>query len=415
MARQTTQLNATQVSQAKPKDKEYNLADGQGLMLRIKPTGTKLWLFNYYHPHTKKRQNISLGSFPTISLAEARKRRQENQGILANNIDPKSHRDEAIQIQQEAANHTFEMVALKWLSVHKTNIAEGTARNIQKSLEKDVFPHIGKIPLDQLTAPKALQVIKLITERNSLEIARKVARRLNNVMTYAVNAGIVHHNPLSGIKQLIPSSKVVNRPTLPPDELPDLMKALNFASIKLVTRCLIEWQLHCMVRPGEAAEAEWSEIDFERKLWVIPANRMKMDREHHVPLTEQAISILELVRPISGHRRYVFPSHNDPKLPANRQSANMAIKRMGFKGRLVAHGLRSLASTTLNEQGFDADVIEVALAHGDKDQIRAAYNRATYLEKRRIMMQWWSNHIEQAATGNMSLANAKQTLRIVNS
>jgi integrase len=415
MARQTTQLNATQVSQAKPKDKEYNLADGQGLMLRIKPTGTKLWLFNYYHPHTKKRQNISLGSFPTISLAEARKRRQENQGILANNIDPKSHRDEALQIQQEAANQTFEMVALKWLSVHKTNIAEGTARNIQKSLEKDVFPHIGKIPLDQLTAPKALQVIKLITERNSLEIARKVARRLNNVMTYAVNAGIVHHNPLSGIKQLIPSSKVVNRPTLPPDELPDLMKALNFASIKLVTRCLIEWQLHCMVRPGEAAEAEWSEIDFERKLWVIPANRMKMDREHHVPLTEQAISILELVRPISGHRRYVFPSHNDPKLPANRQSANMAIKRMGFKGRLVAHGLRSLASTTLNEQGFDSDVIEVALAHGDKDQIRAAYNRATYLEKRRIMMQWWSNHIEQAATGNMSLANAKQTLRIVNS
>jgi integrase len=415
MARQTTQLNATQVSQAKPKDKEYNLADGQGLMLRIKPTGTKLWLFNYYHPHTKKRQNISLGSFPTISLAEARKRRQENQGLLANNIDPKSHRDEAFQIQQEAANHTFEMVALKWLSVHKTNIAEGTARNIQKSLEKDVFPHIGKIPLDQITAPKALQVIKLITERNSLEIARKVARRLNNVMTYAVNAGIVHHNPLSGIKQLIPSTKVVNRPTLPPDELPDLMKALNFASIKLVTRCLIEWQLHCMVRPGEAAEAEWVEMDFERKLWVIPANRMKMGREHHIPLTEQAISILELVRPISGHRQYVFPSHNDPKLPANRQSANMAIKRMGFKGRLVAHGLRSLASTTLNEQGFDSDVIEVALAHGDKDQIRAAYNRSTYLEKRRIMMQWWSNHIEQAASGNMSLADAKQALRIVNS
>jgi integrase len=148
-------------------------------------------------------------------------------------------------------------------------------------------------------------------------------------------------------------------------------------------------------------------MDFERKLWVIPANRMKMGREHHIPLTEQAISILELVRPISGHRQYVFPSHNDPKLPANRQSANMAIKRMGFKGRLVAHGLRSLASTTLNEQGFDSDVIEVALAHGDKDQIRAAYNRSTYLEKRRIMMQWWSNHIEQAATGNMSLANAK--------
>ena len=414
MARQTTQLNATQVSQAKPKDKEYNLADGQGLMLRIKPTGSKLWLFNYTHPHTKKRQNISLGSFPTISLADARKRRQDNQALLANNLDPKSHRDETLKMQREAANNTFEVVALKWLAVHKTTIAEGTAHNILKSLEKDVFPHIGKIPLDQITAPKAIQAIKKITERNSLEIARKVASRLNNVMTYAVNAGIVHHNPLSGIKQLIPSSKVENRPTLLPSELPDLMKALNFASIKMVTRCLIEWQLHTMVRPGEAAEAEWSEIDLERKLWVIPASRMKMDREHHVPLSEQALAILELVRPISGHRKFVFPAHNDPKLPANRQTANMAIKRMGFKGRLVAHGLRALASTSLNEQGFDRDVIEAALAHGDKDNVRAAYNRATYLEQRRVMMQWWSTHIEQAAMGNMSLANAKQTLRLVN-
>lgn len=414
MARQTLPINPTQIANSKPREKEYNLVDGKGLMLRIKPSGTKTWLFNYFHPVTKKRNNLKIGVYPNLSLAQAREIRKEYLELLALGIDPKSHREEQEQKKLDALNNTFESVASHWMQIKRTKIKANSADKIWRSLENDVFPRLGKMPIDQITAPKAIQVLNAIIGRDSYEIARKVARRMNNVMTFAVNTGLTHHNPLAGIKETIPSNKAINYPSLKPDELPELMKAINFANIKFSTRCLIEWQLHTMVRPGEAVQAQWSDIDYERQLWVIPAERMKMDREHHVPLTEQSLAILELMKPLSGHRQHIFPSYKHPLQSANKETANMALKRMGFAGRLVAHGLRALASTTLNEQGFDRDVIEAALAHSDKDQIRAAYNRATYLEQRKVMMQWWSTHIEQAAMGNMSLANAKQTLRLVN-
>ncbi|PKG97856.1 integrase domain-containing protein [Paraglaciecola sp. MB-3u-78] len=414
MARQTLPINPTQLTNIKPKEKEFNIADGGGLMLRVKPSGAKSWLFNYCHPITKKRSNLKIGTYPVMSLAQARVVKQTYLALLEQNIDPKFHREEVAQQKEEAQNNTFKLVAVSWMDIKRTKVKVNSADKIWRSLENDVFPRIGKLPIDEITAPKAIEVLNAIVGRDSYEIARKVARRMNNVMTYAVNIGLVHHNPLTGIKETIPARKVVNYPTLKPDELPELMRAINFASIKFTTRCLLEWQLHSMVRPSEASQALWSDIDYERKLWVIPAERMKMGKEHHIPLSDQALAILELMQPFSGHRAHIFPSNKHPHQSANKETANMALKRMGFAGRLVAHGMRALASTTLNEQGFDSDVIEAALAHGDKNQIRAAYNRATYLEKRKVMMQWWSDHIEQAATGNMSLANAKQSLRLVN-
>lgn len=401
------------MAQAKPKEKEYNLSDGQGLQLRIKPNGSKLWLFNYTHPYTKKRQNISLGSYPTVTLAQARDKRRINLELLEQDIDPKTHKKEQIQAKALAANNTFEAVAKRWIEIHKSKVQEATAKKIWRSLENDVFPLLGSYPINQITAPLAIEVLSNITGRNSYETARKVARRLNNVMVFAVNSGLTHHNPLTGIKEMIPSSKVENYPTLLPEELPELMHSLNFANIKFATRCLIEWQLHTMVRPGEAVGAKWHEIDWNNKLWIIPAERMKMDKPHQVPLSHQAMNILGLLKPYSAHREHIFPSYKDPKNHCSKETSNTALKRMGFKGRLVAHGMRALASTTLNEQGFDPDVIESALAHTDKDQVRAAYNRATYLERRKTMMQWWSDHIEQAAQGSMSLANAKRNLKVV--
>jgi integrase len=414
MARQTLPINPTQLANIKLKDKEYNLVDGKGLMLRIKPSGSKVWLFNYYHPISKKRNNIKIGTYPDMSLAKARAVHQDYLALLAEGIDPKADKEEKNQLKRIAQDNTFYNIALQWMAIKRTKVKPDSATKIWRSLENDVFPRIGKLPIDQLTAPKAIEILNAIVGRDSFEIARKVARRMNNIMTYAVNIGLVHHNALAGIKETIPATKVINQPTITPEELPELMKALNFANIRFATRCLIEWQLHTMVRPSEASQLKWSEINFEKRLWVIPAERMKIGKEHHIPLTSQALVLLELIQPHSGHREYVFPSSRDPRQPANKESANMALKRMGFKGRLVAHGLRALASTTLNEQGFDHDVIEAALAHGDKDKIRAAYNRATYLERRKVMMQWWSTHIEKAAMGNMSLVNAKKTLKLVN-
>ena len=224
MPRNVIALSATQVNKAKPQSKEYNLPDGKGLALRVKPNGSKLWIFNYTHPHTKKRSNISIGPYPEVSLAEAREKRLSFRKLLSKDIDPKESRDAARKKAAISAAATFQNVTEQWYSVHSSKVSPGTMANIKRSFENDVFPIVGKVPVEHLTAPKAIEVINSIVGRNSLEIARKVARRMNSVMTYAVNAGIVHHNPLIGIKELIPSSRVKHQPTIQPEELPELMK-----------------------------------------------------------------------------------------------------------------------------------------------------------------------------------------------
>tara|TARA_B100000745_G_scaffold182046_1_gene119255 strand:+ start:3484 stop:4713 length:1230 start_codon:yes stop_codon:yes gene_type:complete len=406
MPRKIAPLSPTHIAKAAIKDKEYNLSDGNGLMLRVKPNGTKSWIFNYYRPITKKRSNIGIGRYPKIGLDKARKKRSEFLELLAQGIDPKEYRDSQEQLDKQAAANTFQVVATRWIEIQKSRVKEKTASDTWLSLERHVFPKLGSIPIHLITAPKGIAVLNTLITHNHYEMARKVARRMNKIMTYAVNEGSITANPLHGIKEVIPASPVRRMPTIAPNELPELMRALSIANIHVGTRCLIEWQLHTMVRPGEAAGTKWSEIDFEKALWRIPEARMKMKKEHIVPLSEQALSLLSFMRPISGMREYVFPSRKNPRHPANKESANMALKRMGFHGRLVAHGMRALASTTLNEQGFDKDVIEAALAHGDRDEVRAAYNRATYLEQRRTMMDWWSAHIVKASAGNSSLSSS---------
>jgi integrase len=221
-------------------------------------------------------------------------------------------------------------------------------------------------------------------------------------MTYSANVGLIESNPLTGILKAFEAPKKQHYPTIKPEELPKLMADLSYSTLRLVTRLLIEWQLHTMVRSNEAATAKWADIDVEKACWRIPGDVMKMNKPHVVPLTPQTLAILERIKPVSADNDYIFPADRDLKGHANRESANMALKRIGYKNKLVAHGLRSLASTTLNEQGFDADVIESALAHVDKNEVRRAYNHAEYLERRRVMMAWWSEHIEQAQTGKLN-------------
>jgi integrase len=405
MPKKVTPLNNTQIKQAKPKDKEYNLSDGDGLNLRIKPNGSKLWLLNYYRPYTKKRANLGLGSYPEVTLAEARKKRAEARKLLASDIDPKEDRDTKNLAQKNLLSNTFESVAASWFQIKAKKVTPDTGGRIWNSIENHLLHDLGKYPISRIKAPQVIEVLKPIAIKGSLELVRRLCQRINEIMNHAVNVGLIHTNPLIGIKAAfdIPTSK--NMPTLKPEELPELMKALNYASIKIVTRCLIEWQLHTMTRPSESAKARWDEIDFENKIWVIPAEKMKMKKAHTIPLTEQTLYLLERIKPISGHREYIFPANNNPNHHTNTETANMALKRMGFKNRLVSHGLRSLASTTLNEQGFDADVIEAALAHVDKNEVRRAYNRAEYLDRRRKLMYWWSEHIEQAQTGKLIKTN----------
>ena len=413
MARTTKPLTNTEVKQAKPKEKVYTLSDGGGLQLRVKPNGSKLWLFDYIRPYTKKRTSLSFGSYPALSLADARNKRNEARELLAKDIDPKEHRDETSRLKNIAHNNTLEHIAAKWLEVKKNTVSENHAIDTWRSLELHIFPNLGKVPIHKITAIKTIDIIEPIATKGSLETVKRLCQRLNEIMVYAVNTGIITSNPLTGISKAFQLPVKQHLPTLKPEKLPVLMAVLSQASIKLTTRCLIEWQLHTMVRPSEAAGTRWNEIDLDKGLWDIPKERMKQKKPHVVPLTQQCIELLNVMKPISANSQFVFPSDRNPKTHTNPSTANMALKRMGFDKQLVAHGLRALASTALNEQGFDADVIEAALAHTGKNEVRNAYNRTNYLERRKPVMRWWSEYIDAAAIGNMSLAG-KKGLKIVN-
>lgn len=408
MPRITKPLTATEVKNAKPKEKEYRLSDGQGLQLRVLPSGSKQWQLNYYRPTNGKRANFNLGRHPEINLAQARKNALLAKELIAQGIDPQEDQKRKQQEYKEVHEHTFVNVTNEWFGIKKDSVTPDYATDIWRSLELHIFPYLAETPVKDITAPLVIELLKPIEAKGSLETVKRLSQRLNEVMNFATNCGLVQANPLTGIKAAFKKPKKESMAALKPAELPELMGAIANASIKRTTRCLLEWQLHTMTRPSEASGAKWCEIDIDEKVWTIPAERMKKRREHRIPLTKQAIELLDVMKPISGHREFIFPSDRDPKKPCNSQTANMALKRMGFAGKLVSHGLRSLASTTLNEQGFEADLIEAALAHVDDNQVRSAYNRTDYLERRVPMMCWWSGHIGEATKGNLSVTGTKQ-------
>lgn len=404
MAKPVKPLTDYQIKQAKIQEKEYTLTDGQGLLLRVRPSGVKAWLFKYYRPLSKKRTNMSLGHYPAVSLAHARKLRDEARALLSNHIDPQVFREQQARELARAQRCTLQQVAQDWFAVKQHSVTADYADDIWRSLERHVFPALGKVPIKELRAEDAIQQLQPIAASGKLEMVKRVCQRLNEVMVYAVNTGRCEHNPLAGIRAAFQAPRKQAMPTIDSAELPQLLRVLHHANIMFTTRCLIEFQLHTMTRPKEAAHVQWQEIDWDSACWVIPATRMKARKEHIVPLSAQALDILSLMQDVSGDAVYIFPADRDRTKPMHSQTANAALKRMGYASKLVAHGLRALASTTLNEsQAFSPELIEAALAHQDKNQVRAAYNRAQYIKPRRAMMQWWSDRISEAKRQGLGL------------
>jgi len=389
MARMTRPLTNNEILKAKSQEKDFTLHDGDGLFLLIKTSGKKLWRFRYQRPASSSRTNLSLGSYPALTLAVARQMRDQYLSLLAQGIDPQKQQEEVSEQRKIELDSIFSVVAGRWFQLKSKSVTEDYAKDIWRSLEKDIFPTIGEIPVQALKARTIVETLEPIKARGALETIRRLVQRINEIMIFAVNTGLIDANPASGVGMAFERPKKQNMPTLRPEELPKLMRSLVMSNLSITTRCLIEWQLLTLVRPSEASGTQWAEIDLDLNLWIIPADRMKAKREHVVPLSKQALDILEVMRPLSGNRQYVFPSRNDPKKPMNSQTANAALKRIGYGGKLVAHGLRSIASTALNEANFNPDVIESALAHTDKNEVRRAYNRSTYLEQRKEMMSWW--------------------------
>lgn len=401
MARKTKPLTDTEIKAAKSKDADYLLYDGDGLTLLVKHSGSKLWQFRYYRPFTKQRTKQSFGSYPSVTLYDARRLRAESRALLAKDIDPQEHQEEKVRNSLEAKTNTFMMVAERWLGVKKNSVTEDYAKDIWRSLERDIFPVIGDVNVTDIKAHALVKAIQPVQARGALETVRRLCQRINEVMIFAQNTGLIDAVPSINIGKAFEKPQKKNMPSIRPDQLPQLMQTMRTASISLPTRCLFMWQLLTITRPAEAAEARWEEVDMEAREWKIPASRMKMNRGHTVPLSDEAIAVLEMMKPISGNREFIFTSRLKPTQSMNSQTVNASLKRAGFGGILVSHGLRSIASTALNEQGFPPDVIEAALAHVDKNEVRRAYNRSDYLEQRRPMMQWWANFVQAADRGSI--------------
>ncbi len=399
MAKIAKKLTDTEIKSTKPAEKEVNLFDGDGLLLRIAPLakgGKKNWYFRYAVPVTKKRTKVSLGTYPHLTLAKARALRDEYLSLLTNGIDPQVHNNQKANALKDATEHTFQAVAKKWLDekVKTSGISQDHANDIWRSLERNIFSTLGDTPIKEIRPKMLKQHLEPIEKRGVLETLRRIISRLNEIFRYAATEELIEFNPADNLAQRFSKPKKQNMPALPPTELPRFLTVLNNASVRMETRLLIEWQLLTWVRPGEAVRTRWSDIDIETGMWNIPAEFMKMKKPHKVPLSKEALRVLDLMKAISGHREWVFPSIKAPLNHMHEQTANAAIIRMGFGGELVAHGMRSIARTAAEESGkFRTDVLEAALAHSKKDEIIAAYNRAEYLTERVILMQWWSDFV----------------------
>ncbi len=399
MPRITKPLTNTEVERAKPKDKEYNLSDGQGLNLRIKPTGAKTWTFNYYHPTTKKRTNLTVGNYPEISIAQARQQREEWRSILAQGIDPQTHRARIARELELAEANTFLAVAEKWRAKKQGEITKKTLDKYWGSLRLHIFPFIGSYPIGEIVPTVALIPLQRVEQRNNIDMANRLASYINEILNFAVNGGLIPFNPCLRMNKTLKQHKKENNPRIKSEELPEFMQALAQAKIEPQTRALIQFQLLTMARPGEVSGAQWSEIDLDKRLWTIPAERMKAREAHVIPLSAQAVQLLEALHPVTGRFEYVFPKHGDNHASMSSSSANTAIKRMGYAGRQTAHGLRGLARTYLAEQNTNHEHAEACLSHKTGGNVSLAYNHATYLEQRKVIMQKWADYVEQCAQG----------------
>lgn len=392
-----TPLTALKINAAKPQEKDYTLHDGGGLYLLIKKSGSKLWRFSYYHPITKKRALVSLGSLATVSLAQARKVRDRYRVLIRQGIDPQEYERQQRIAERQRQGTTFKVVADDWLKRKKAqNLSISTDAIITRTLNLHILPRIGDIPISDLTTQHFVCLLEPLQSSGRLDTLRRTLQRINEIMNFAVNSGLINANPAANVGKAFSTPTKTHRPTIRPERLPELMQAIYATRIEPQTRLLILWQLLTATRPAEAAAAQWSEIDLKAHTWTIPAGRMKMRREHIIPLSVQAMAILEAMKPISAHRTYVFPSFKSPSGHTSRQAVNMAIKRTKFAGELVSHGLRAIFSTAANESGFNPFVIEAALAHVDTNESRRAYNRSNYLEKRRELMRWWGDVVDKA-------------------
>jgi integrase len=396
-------LTDTAIKRSRPAEKPYKLADGKGLYLLVNPSGSKLWRWKYRHEGREKL--MPFGAYPDVSLADARLRHAESRRLLAAGSDPMAERKAGKESAMEAGENPFSEVAVLWFDNWKVNKSSRHVDATRRRLEANVFPAIGARPIALIEPPELVAMVKAIEARGAGDLAKRALETAGQVFRYAIAHGYVRRNPVAEFKpsDVLRPTKKINLARVDAKELPDLLRAIEVYRGKVVTRLAMKLLALTFVRTSELIEARWEEIDFEAQRWNIPAERMKMDTPHVVPLARQAIEVLELLRTITGTGELVFPGDREPSRPMSNNTILLALDRMGYRGRQTGHGFRGLASTVLHEQGYAHEHIELQLAHAPRNAVSAAYNHALYLEPRARMMQGWADYLEQTQRGGKVL------------
>lgn len=399
MPKRVDPLSPSGVANAKPKDKPYALRDGRGLLLLVESRGGKLWRFDYRRPETGKRNMLSLGTYPDVSLKQARERREEARKLLADGIDPGAKR----KAEASADADTFEAVAREWFAMHSPKWAPGHAVKIIRRLERDVFPWIGSRPIARLKAPDVLALLRRIESRGAIDTAHRAQQNCGQVMRFAVATGRADADVTRDLRgSLAPSQPTVYPAIIEPARVAELLRAIDAFTGTFTTACALKLAPLVFVRPGELRTAEWAEFDLDAGEWNIPAAKMKMRTPHLVPLSSQAVAILRELWPLTGSGRYLFPGARDRKKSLSNMAMNAALRRMGFdQNTMTTHGFRAMARTILDERlGYRPDFIEHQLAHAVKDANGRSYNRTSFLPERRTMMQGWADYLDTLKQGS---------------
>ena len=390
-------LTARQVDTSRPKDKPYKLSDGGGLYLLVNHNGSRYWRLKYRI--AGKEKLLALGVYPDITLAVARQKRADAKKVLAAGGDPGQEKQEEKQAKEQAVANSFERLAMEWHTHKSTSWSEGYAEHLLMYLKKDIFPFIGQKAITDISQVEMLNVLRKMEQRGVLDKLKKTRQACRQIFTYAIITGRAEHNPVSDLAGALKSPKQQHYPHLLVDQIPDFLRALSEYSGSTITRNATRLLMLTGLRTIELRASEWVDIDFDKGVWNVPAERMKMRRPHLVPLSTQVRELLEEIHQLTGRGKYVFPGRNDAGKPMSEASINQVIKRIGYDGKATGHGFRHTMSTILHEQGYNTAWIETQLAHVDKNSIRGTYNHAQYLDGRREMLQWYADYMAALENG----------------
>ncbi|MFO1465884.1 MAG: integrase arm-type DNA-binding domain-containing protein [Steroidobacteraceae bacterium] len=397
-----SELTETAIRAAKPTHKPYKRFDGQGLYLLVMPTGGRLWRFKFRSGGKEKL--LSLGSYPDVSLKQARAKRDAMRSEVANGADPAARR----KSEKLSDADSFEALAREWLEGQRHAFTVSTFQKAERLFERAIYPYLGAKPIKVIDAPAILEVLRRLETRGLNETAHRAKQRCGQVFRYAVATGRASRDPTADLRDALAPVVVTNHAAITdPSGVRDLLRAIDGYQGQPAVNAALKLAPYVFVRPGELRKADWCEfsLDGADPEWRIPAARMKMRDAHVVPLSRQAVAILKDLQPLTGPDGLVFPSITSAVRPISENTLNAALRRLGYpKEQMSSHGFRTLASTNLNEQGFHPDLIELQLAHKERNKVRAAYNKATRLAERRKMMQAWADFLDALKASNNVVA-----------